>query len=439
MKVPPTVVPVRANLAERLLKKLSHPIGSVLEAVKVVGEEQGVSVYAVGGLPRDLLLGVPSWDLDLTVEGDGIAYAEALAAHVKGKVTSYLPFRTATIILPDGLRIDVATARREIYDRPAALPTVFPSTIREDLARRDFTINAMALRLTPPSLLDPFGGLRDLKGRVLRVLHVESYRDDPTRIFRGVRYAARFGFHFSARDRRFIQIALAEGTLSRLSRDRLLEEWKLLFEEPRPEAALKRLDTLGVLRAIDPVLSVNAEVMRSLRKVRSVFAWCRGLSIPSEHPKWRVYLLALLLPYASRIRRRVGLRLGLPEPHLHRLFKELQGFPHLLKRLEGERLRPSTLRHLLDRISREALLLLWALGGRRGKERIGRYLTYLASVRPALTGRDLQALGISPGPRYRQILDALLKARLDGEVRSRQEEVDMVRRRFARTLTRKTR
>jgi tRNA nucleotidyltransferase (CCA-adding enzyme) len=433
------VVPGKGNVAAQLLQHLSHPIGSVLEAAKVVGEERGVSVYAVGGLLRDLLLGMPAWDLDLTAEGDGIGYAKALASHLKGRVTAYPSFQTATITLPDGLRVDIATARREIYDRPAALPRVFPGTIQEDLARRDFTINAMALRLTPPAFLDPFGGLQDLKGRVIRTLHAESYRDDPTRIFRGVRYAARFGFHFSPRDRRLIQIALAEGTLNRLSRDRLLEEWKLLFEEPRPEAALKRLDTLGVLRAIDPALSVDAEVMRGLRKVRSVFEWCRGLGIPSEHPKWQLYLRLILLPYSSGIRRRVGLRLGLPESHLRRLLKELTGLPHLLKRLEGEQLRSSTLRHLLDRISREALLLLWVLGGRRVKERIGRYLTHLALVKPALTGKDLQALGISPGPRYRQILDALLKARLDGEVQSRQEEVELVQRRFARSAIRKAR
>ena len=432
----------KSNLGEQLVKQLSHPIGSVLEAAAVAGEEQGVSVYAVGGLPRDLLLGLPTWDLDLTVEGDGIAYAEALASKLKGKVTTYPSFRTATITLLDGLRVDVATARREIYDRPAALPRVFPGTIQEDLARRDFTINAMALRLTPPLLgkfLDPFGGLQDLKGRIIRALHVESYRDDPTRIFRGVRYAARFGFHFSPRDRRLVQIALAGGILNRLSRDRFLEEWKLLFEEPRPEAALKRLDTLGVLRAIDPALILDPKVMRSLRKIRSALSWYQGLGIQREPFKWQVYLLILLLPHSSRIRRRVGLRLGLPESHLSWLLKELEGLPHFLKRLKGARLRPSTLRHLLDRVSREALLLLWALGGRRGRERSGRYLTHLASVKPALTGKDLQALGITPGPRYRQILDALLKARLEGEVRSRQEEMELVRRRFARSAIRKAR
>lgn len=437
MKGVTLVAAARNNLEERLLKRLSPRIRSVLEAARLLGEKRGVSVYVVGGLPRDLLLGVPPWDLDLTVEGDGIAYAEALASYLNGRVTRYPPFRTATVTLPDGLRVDVATARREMYDRPAALPKVFPSTIQEDLARRDFTINAMALRLTPPSFLDPFGGLQDLKGRIIRTLHAESYRDDPTRIFRGVRYAARFGFHLSPRDRRFVQTAVADGILNRLSRDRLWEEWKLLFDEPRPEAAVKQLDTLGVLRALDPALIFGTEVMRSLRKLRSAFAWWQGLGILPEPSKWQVYLLSLLLPCSSRIRRRVGLRLGLPESHLSRLLEELQGLPRVLKRLEGERLRPSTLRYLLDGISREALLLLWAFGGRRGKERIGRYLTHLTSVKPALTGKDLQAFGIKPGPRYRQILDALLKARLEGEVRSRQEEVELVRRRFTRNPSRR--
>lgn len=433
------IAAAQGNLAVELLRRLSPPLASILEAARRVGEEQGVSVFAVGGLPRDLLLGLSPGDLDLTVEGDGIPYAKALAARLTGRVTGYPAFQTATVTLPDGLRVDVATARREIYDRPAALPRVFPATIQEDLARRDFTINAMALQLTPPSFLDPFGGLQDLQGRVLRVLHAESYRDDPTRIFRGVRYAARLDLRFSPADRRLVQVVVREGTLNRLSRDRLWEEWKLLFGEPRPEAALKRLETLGVLRAIDPTLILDAEVMRSLRKFRPAFAWWQRVGVQPEPSRWQAYLLALLLPHASKVRRRVGLRLGLSESHLGRLLEELKGLPHLLRRLRGERLRPSALRSLLDGVSREALLLLWAFGGRRLRGRVQRYLTHLASVRPALTGRDLQALGISPGPRYRQIFAALLEARLDGKVQSRQEEVELVRRHFTRSKIRKDR
>lgn len=425
--------PIPPVLAPELLKRLPRRQQEVLEAAAVLGERRGVSVYLVGGPVRDLILGSPGADLDITVAGNAAPYAEALAASLGARVTIHPRFGTATLILQDGLRLDVATARREQYRHPAALPQVFPATIDEDLFRRDFTINAMAVRLTSGGgeLLDPFGGLTDLRGGRLRAIHDESYRDDPTRILRGARHAARYRLHFSVRDRRRIESALAESVLQRLSGDRLFREVQLVLHEAAPEAGLKILEGLGVLRALDPALARDLRAVAEMRRVRQGWQHYRHLGVPPRPELWRVYLLILLRSVPAQVRRRVGGRLGLKGPPLAALMGELRGLPLLQRQLEGRRLGASRLRHLLDRASPESRLLLWAVAG-RVRRRVEDYLTRLAFVKPALTGRDLKEFGFVPGPTYRRIMDMLLRGRLDGHLKSREEEIALLRQRFGR-------
>jgi len=425
--------PIPPVLAPQLLRRLPRRQQEVLEAAAALGERRGVSVYLVGGPVRDLIMGSPGADLDITVAGNAAPYAEALAASLGARVTIHPRFGTATLILQDGLRLDVATARREQYRHPAALPQVFPATIDEDLFRRDFTINAMAVRLTSGGgeLLDPFGGLKDLRGGRLRAIHDESYRDDPTRILRGARYAARYRLHFSFRDRRRIESALAESVLQRLSGDRLFREVQLVLHEAAPEAVLKILEGLGVLRALDPALARDLRAVAQMRRVRQGWQHYRHLGVPQQPELWRVYFLILLRSVPARVRRRVGGRLGLKGPPLAALTGELRGLPLLQRQLEGRRLGASRLRHLLDRASPEARLLLWA-GSGRVRRRVERYLTRLAFVKPALTGRDLKEFGFVPGPTYRRIMDMLLRGRLDGHLKSREEEIALLRQRFGR-------
>jgi tRNA nucleotidyltransferase (CCA-adding enzyme) len=405
----------------------------VTESARVFGERRRVSVYLVGGPVRDLALGNATTDLDLTMVGDAPLFAKALAAHLGARVTIHDRFGTASLILPDGLRLDVATARRESYAHPAALPDVAPGTIQEDLFRRDFTINAMAVRLAPQGeeLLDPFGGLGDLRRCLLQALHEGSYRDDPTRIFRGARYAARYRFRFSRRDRRLIRDVLAENVLKRLSRDRLFHEVKLLLGEPRSDAALKVLEKLGVLRTLDPALALAPNTGAQMRRVRR--AWERYHHLISPEPVlWRIYLFVLLLSVHPRVRRRVGQCLGMKGPPLDALVMELKELPGLQEKLDRRHLRASRLRQLLDRASGEMHLLIWATGGRRVRKRVDQYLTRLASVKPTLTGQDLQRLGFPPGPTYRRMLDLLLEGRLEGRLKSREQEVNFLQQRFGR-------
>ncbi len=212
-----------------------------------VGRQRGVVVYAVGGCVRDWLLRIPSLDLDLVVEADGLGFARALAKVLKARLVEHGAFGTATLTCAGKRRVDVATARTERYRHPGAYPSVASGSIRQDLARRDFTVNAMAAKLgagRAQAIVDPFGGQRDLSSRVIRVLHPKSFLDDPTRIFRAVRFAQRFGFTIEPMTERWIREAVGAGVLERVQPGRIRKELMRMAGEPAPWACLKRFVSL---------------------------------------------------------------------------------------------------------------------------------------------------------------------------------------------------
>src|ERR671924_133433 len=273
------------SLAEEL-RSLRH-LAPVWEAVAAVSEEYE-GAYLVGGTVRDILLGEPNFDVDVAVEGDAVAFAEALAGALGGRIKAHRKFGTAVVLYGEGGRVDVVTARTEFYDAPAALPTVEHATIREDLFRRDFTINAMAVSLQAADfgrLVDPFGGRRDLENRTIRVLHNLSFIDDPTRIFRAVRYESRLDFAMSEHTARLARCTVDMGLVGDLSSARLRDELVALLDEEDAGRSIRRLADLGVARAIHPHLAADDETVALLDRLRalvheydlSVRAWRVGL------------------------------------------------------------------------------------------------------------------------------------------------------------------
>jgi len=225
------------SVSSLLANRLPPRIQDLLRLAGTVGDEVGAKVYAVGGFVRDLLLRHENLDVDLVVEGDGIAFAEALGRRVAGRVTSHRKFGTAVLTLPDGFKLDVATARTEYYEYPAALPTVEHSSIRMDLYRRDFTINTLAVCLNPGrygDLLDFFGGQRDLRDKTLRIIHNLSFVEDPTRILRAARFEVRLGFRLSRHAEQLTANAVQMGLLEKLAGVRLSTELQLILQEARP-------------------------------------------------------------------------------------------------------------------------------------------------------------------------------------------------------------
>ena len=428
--------PTGRTVATLLRGRLPPRLQEILKTAGGVADKAGARLYAVGGFVRDLLLGVENFDVDLVVEGDGIAFAEALAAAAGGTVRSHRKFGTAVMSLSDGFKVDVASARTEYYEHPAALPTVEHGSIRLDLYRRDFTINALAVGLNAVDygrLLDFFGGSRDLRDGVIRVIHSLSFVEDPTRILRAARFAVRCGFTIAKQSERLIRNAVRLGLLDKLSGARILTEFKLIFQEARPAAILKVLEGYGVPEAIHPRLKGARAEQALLDRVGEVLSWYRLLHLPEASTPWLLYLLAWVSECTLPEARSVARRLGLPPGRLTDLSAVLTAYRGLRRQFAKEQpLTAGLITRLLEDAPLEAVLLLMARAPAPRVERaVSEYLTRYASIRPLLTGNDLKVLGIRPGPIYQDILTSLRYARLDGRLTSREEEEQFVRRRFA--------
>ncbi len=425
-------VPTRIRSVAGLLgKRLSTEIRGTLHRLGAVGDGLGLSVYAVGGFVRDLLLGIDNLDIDVTVEGDGVFFAERFAEIHGGRVRSHRKFGTAVLVLPDGRKIDVASTRLEYYESPGALPTVERASLRHDLYRRDFTVNTLALCINSDrfgQLTDHFGGQQDIQERVVRVLHNLSFVEDPTRVFRAIRFEQRLGFHIAPHTENLVHSAVRMHLLDKLGGERLLSELVQIMREKEPTAAVGRMSSLGLLPFIHPALKLVPATERVLRETGQVMAWFRLLYLEDRCEPWQVYLMALCDGLKTDEFHDACRRLAIPGRLLSRLcsqrhlvFTTLNAIKRHLK--QASDVRNSQLYAWFSALTPEMLLYLAA---RASSEQVRRYvslyLTRLRAVSPLLDGEDLRGLGLEPGPLFRRIKDRLLQARLDGEVCSRNEE-----------------
>ena len=400
------------QLGERIAQ--NERLRPVLEAAPRAAGEQG-GVYLVGGTVRDLLLGEPGFDVDLAVEGDGQLFARALAAELGGRVKPHDAFGTAVVEYGDGERVDVVTARRESYPTPAALPTVEPSTIEDDLFRRDFTINAMAAALAGPevgALLDPFEGQRALEAKTIRVLHDLSFVDDPTRIFRAVRYASRYGFELDEQTAALAREAIAAGLVGRLSPARLRDELVLLLDEPRADEAFALLEALGADRAVHPGLAADEagrDLFRRLLGLRDRY----GLGIPS----WRLALAALARDVPEPRAWLDGLKLRRQDAGA--IEAAVTVGPKLAEELREQR-DPAEVVALAEPHPPDAPLFALALAE---VPALDDYFERLRNVRLEVDGADLAALGLAESPRVGEVLSELRRRKLNGELDGRDSEL----------------
>lgn len=391
--------------------EIPDALRALLEKIGQEAEALGFEVFLVGGLVRDLLLERPhEQDIDLVVEGSARELSEALARRFgQARVLPHERFQTASLVLEQGQRIDLATARTEVYTRPAALPVVKGSTLKQDLARRDFSINAMAVRLTGAhfaELVDYFGARKDLADGRIRVLHNHSFMDDPTRILRAIRFEARLDFRIESMTEHLLKQALADGALEMVSVERLRDELLVILSEKNPLPAVERLQRLGILRKLHPSLSCDSRVERTLRRVREVEA-----EFGAQDPPWLLPLMALLSGLkpceTEELRRRFRMQV------LPGLEASLQAHK-LTRQLGRASLKDSELERLLAPLPRVALLWLLAYhAAEHVQTRIRHYMNDLADRPPAVTGRDLIAWGYPPGPEFKRILSAARVQQLD--------------------------
>ncbi len=415
------------------LSKMPMRQRHLLKQICRLADERGLAVYLVGGVVRDLFLKRENWDLDLTVEGDGVAFARLVADRYRAGLAVFERFATARLTFPDGLKMDIATTRRESYAQPAVLPTVQPASIEEDLYRRDFTINAMAVQLNSGQfgrLLDVYGGQRDLRARTIRVLHAGSFQDDPTRIFRAIRFEQRFGFRLERTTLRLLAQAASTNLIQQLSGPRLQNEILLLFAEHDPVRAIARLAQLKLLRFLHRRLCYSKNVKHMVTAVPKALAWWARRFPDSALDRPIVYLMALSSEASQAVVATMIRRLALSREQARKVNAGGRLVDHALKKLTKEgTIRPSKVYRLLEDLPDEALVLL--LAKQRSKQQgvrlslLRRRLTaYMKNrtMKTALTGRDLQTMGLQPGPQYKTILGKLLDARIDGKVSTEEEE-----------------
>ncbi len=395
---------------------LPPEVRTLLSAVARIAGERETSVYLVGGAVRDRLLGRRILDVDLAVEGDAIALARAAADDVGARLRAHEAFGTAVVMLATGRRVDLAGTRSEVYPEVAALPRVRPASLADDLRRRDFTVNSMAVPLDDPDgpPIDPSGGAGDLAARRLRVHHARSFLDDPTRIVRGVRFEARLGFRLGTETERLARQACAAHAVERLSAERLRTELELLFEDEGDlEWTWRRLGELGVLAAAG--LDGGEGAATRLGSVsRALDGWTGRHGAEYEVRRSRTLLAAALrtLPPGARdaAARRLGIAAGGAE-----------GFEDLVRAVGRPSLRPRELADTLETLDLEELVLLEALGGSEIGERVAVHLAAQRRLELSIDGSTLLAHGFAAGPHIGAALRATRAARHDGLITAGEE------------------
>lgn len=406
------------NLSSRIKEYLPSELVNFVQAVGAIAAYQGHHLYLVGGVVRDLLLDRSNLDLDLVVEGDALALAQQAASVTQGKLTVYRRFGTARLRWGKW-SIDFVRARSETYDRPGALPRVTPGSLSEDLFRRDFTINAMAINLNPGcygEVIDIYGGRADLEKKYIRVLHEKSFTDDATRIWRALRYEQRLDFHLETDTRRLLARDIP--MLDTISSDRIRHELDLVLKEAQPEKVLRRAKELKVLSRLHPALKAGHTLSARFQRAREV--------VSPESQLSGAYLALLTYPLTDKEVEDFISLLRVPGRSA-KVMRDSQHLKTKLKLLATANLAPSRVYTALQGYAPVALLVsAVATDSTTVSRNIGLFYGWLRYVKPSLTGNCLIQMGVAPGPGVKEFLERLRAARLDGEVTTRQGEREMV-------------
>ena len=399
---------------------ISNSLGMVgshaFEIVRRISIDDDWKVYLVGGPVRDVILGQDINDLDFGIEGDALSFSRVIARELNGEVIEHPQFMTTSVIAPD-IKIDIATSRKETYPGDGILPQVVPGSVSDDLARRDFSINAMAIPLWPehPQLLDPYGGLIDLKGRLIRVLHGKSFNEDPTRMFRAIKYESRLGFSIASESLSMMGSALENGVMSMVSGERIRRELELIFSEPTALSIISRSQALGLIKAVHKTWMNSPFQFEELEELKyelrydpmsGLVAICWDLT--NTDAELLITRLSMSRVWADVVRDTVRLR-------------------SLESKLSSESIPSSLIYGLLDSMSYAVL--------QTGKiltdnpvfvSRLALFTDTLMGVSPFLGGDDLISLGVPEGPIIGNILGLLREQKLDGKITTEIDERDFV-------------
>jgi len=417
---------------QKYLSKLPNQLQKLILELAELAQRKHFSIYLVGGFVRDLLLGVRNLDLDIVVEQDGIAFAEEVKRKLNARLILHRRFKTATVIAANHLKIDIATCRQEYYPEPASLPVVTPSNLRDDLYRRDITINAMAISLKGEDfgrLLDFFGGKSDLDNKVIRVLHSKSFIDDPTRILRVIRFEQRYGFRIERNTLSFLKEAVREGMLHRVQPQRIRDELILLLKEENPLLPIKRLNNLVGFGFLKEGFVLTEYNLRLLNNIRRQIIWYNTLGPRNRAlDSWLIYFLGIIESLQPAEAKILSQNLALRKGEKKRILTYKGISRNIIDELSSSGCRPSCVFRLLRDLSYEVIILLRARYKNKNLwKNIEDFLCGYNSVRLHIGGEDLKELGLKEGPHFQRILNEVLMAKLDLGLKTKEDELDFAR------------
>jgi len=417
---------------KKYLEKLPKGVQDLISLAGNVAALRGMSVYLVGGFVRDLILGVKNLDLDMVVEGDGILFAEDLAAKLNARLIRHRRFGTATVIPGHHLKIDIATARKESYPFPGSLPVVEFGTLKDDLKRRDFTINAMAISINGAdfgSLLDFFNGKSDIKNKKIQILHKLSFIDDPTRILRAIRFERRYNFKIEKDTLKYLKLAVKNRMLQEVEPQRVRDELVLILKEPSPVKQVKRIFDLAGFGFVNKRLRWSKKTEGLFNSSEKEIK--RFHETPSPRRKldaWLIYFMALVDALKSEDAKSVCKKFVFRKGEEKRILSFKRINHKFISKLSQEGIKPSDIFKLLEPLSYEVILLAKAkCKNQQLKKHIEDFLEIYNGMRIYISGHDLQGLGVTPGPHYQKIFAKVLKAKLNGLVGTREEELLLIK------------
>lgn len=408
---------------------------NTLTLMRQVGREaeaKGLKAYAVGGFVRDLILKRKSLDLDIVVVGDGASvFAKHFARTIGAGVITYQQFATATVFLPGGFQFDVVAARKESYPFSGSLPVVEPGSVFDDLFRRDFTVNAMALAINPGvfgELVDYFDGFKDLKNKEIRILHPKSFVDDPTRILRAVRFEQRLGFNIESETLKLLKKALKENVVSHVKPQRYFEDFKKILSEDDPVKCVKRLHFFKGLGFLNQNLWLDKNTWALFKKAKRQISWFRKrFEENKDIDQWLVYLIILTIKLSSGKARQLAEHFNLRKEDREKVALS-PAVGEILGKLSQKDLSAYNIYKILQPLGYEAILVC-RINAKQKKvrQRIDKFLFEYETAKPYLKGRDLIRLGVAPGRAIGVILEKILQARIDGEIKTRLDEVNLAK------------
>ncbi|NTW04587.1 MAG: CBS domain-containing protein [Peptococcaceae bacterium] len=424
-------VTFKNSISDELQKKLLPTALSVLQRSGQIAKELNYKAYIAGGVVRDLLLGYDNIDVDIAIEGDGIVLASHLAEQLGARLKIHQRFGTAELMFPDGFKVDVATARVEFYEYPAALPLVESATLRQDLYRRDFTINAMAASIDEGSfgeIIDYFGGREDLQQGLVRILYNLSFIEDPTRILRAVRFEQRYRMKIEPQTLKLLNQAVEKKIFDQVSKDRIWDELRNILMEPFADRMLYRLEHLRIWDRIFPGVNfwIIHPIVHNIKKAKNAIYDC---GIYGYVDSWMPMIIGILYLSAPETVENICLSYGFSKRQIKKINSCLAGWQAALSILDlTSNAKISQVVETLEDLPIEAYPLIYTLlEDEKSRKRFKKILHAMKHKKPSITGDYFKSLGCEPGPYYRYLLKELRRAKLDGVVKTEEQEKTFIR------------